>query len=454
MAFTRWTTVRRWLCGCSRAGYRTGFLGKYLNGYGRQEPYDGDNRPPVVDGSSSSYVPPGWNDWRASLAGTYHYFRTRISDQGQGTTSLSGRYQTRAYGDVASQMIRKYAALRRPFFLVTSFTAPHSGRPLEDDDPPPVSDDGEVIGRVVTPAVPGDRRDSYNDVVVKLPGRGEASVRDKPEELRQEPPTEAQQAALLEATRQRAEAESVVDDQVRRIVATLRASGELDNTYIIFSSDNGYLLGEHRVKQGKLLPWDPSLRVPFLVRGPGIPAGEVRSDPISVVDWAPTILQMADAPMPAGHKLDGVPLLDIARFGDRGWVRAIGTESGPKNRQEVGGRQRGIRTPRYLYTDYGAGEEELYDLAMDPWQNCNLLGPLRARRVDPDCEAIGGDQPLRPRYRRAAGTLRDLRQEFEPVGPGRGCAGRSCRQLLLPGFLRTRPIPRPPVYWQVASQRR
>ena len=128
---------------------------------------------------------------------------------------------------------------------MTSFTAPHSGRPLEDDDPPPVSDDGEVIGRVVTPAVPGDRRNSYNDVVVKLPGQGKASVHDKPEELRQEPPTEAQQAALLEATRQRAEAESVVDDQVRRIVATLRTSGELDNTYIIFSSDNGYLLGEH-----------------------------------------------------------------------------------------------------------------------------------------------------------------------------------------------------------------
>ena len=108
---------------------------------------------------------------------------------------------------------------------MTSFTAPHSGRPLEDDDPPPVSDDGEVIGRVVTPAVPGDRRDSYNDVVVKLPGRGEVSVRDKPEELRQKPPTEAQQAALLEATRQRAEAESVVDDQVRRIVATLPRAG-------------------------------------------------------------------------------------------------------------------------------------------------------------------------------------------------------------------------------------
>ena len=63
--------------------------------YGQQEPYDGDNRPPVVDGSSSSYVPPGWHDWRASLAGTYHYFRTRISDQGQGTTGLSRRYQTR-----------------------------------------------------------------------------------------------------------------------------------------------------------------------------------------------------------------------------------------------------------------------------------------------------------------------------------------------------------------------
>ncbi len=76
-------------------------------------------------------------------------------------------------------------------------------------------------------------------------------------------------------------------------MATLEATGELDNTYVMFTSDNGFFLGEHRRRQGKIIAYDPSLRVPLVMRGPGIPAGEERRDPFLMIDFVPTILEAA-----------------------------------------------------------------------------------------------------------------------------------------------------------------
>ena len=99
---------------------------------------------------------------------------------------------------------------------------------------------------------------------------------------------------------------------------------------MVFTSDNGYFLGEQGIRQGKILPHEPSLRVPLLMRGPGIPAGEVRHDPFLSIDFAPTIAGGDRTPL--GHEVDGVNMLDVARNGDQGWTRAVLTATGPRRR--------------------------------------------------------------------------------------------------------------------------
>lgn len=188
-------------------------------------------------------------------------------------------------------------------------------------------------------------------------------------------------------TSQRAESLYVLDEQIGRTADALEAAGELDDTIFMFTSDNGFFIGEHRMRSGKLLPYEPSLRVPTLISGPGIPAGQTRRDPFLTIDFAPTILDAAGArPDPA---MDGVSQLEVARTGDRGWTRGVLTESGPLNPHKYprgpgplldvrpGGPSplrfsQGVRTDRYLYVEYASREQELYDLRRDPDQLENL----------------------------------------------------------------------------------
>ena len=95
-------------------------------------------------------------------------------------------------------------------------------------------------------------------------------------------------------TRQRAESLLVLDVQIGRTISRLSASGQLANTVIVFTSDNGYYLGEHRKRQGKINLHEPSLRVPLIIAGPGVPAGR-RYDPVTTVDLAPTLAAYAGA---------------------------------------------------------------------------------------------------------------------------------------------------------------
>ena len=155
------------------------------------------------------------------------------------------------------------------------------------------------------------------------------------------------------------------------------------------------LEGEHRRRQGKILPYDPSLRVPLVVRGPGIPAGETRTDPFLMIDFVPTILDAAGVRIP--RSLDGVSMLDVARNGDRGWRRPVMTETGPRDLSE-GGRlepfpmerrngpsslqfSQGVRTGRYLYIEHASREKELYDMQLDPQQTVNVVDRPDYRRL-------------------------------------------------------------------------
>ncbi len=375
------STLATWL---DEAGYATVYLGKYLNGYGEM-PEPGEST-----GDSLHYVPPGWDRWLASIDGglpkgdplagqTYDYFDTTISDDGEGFRNFAGRYQTRVYGALSEAIIRRRSASDQPYFLHVSYTAPHLGFPIEDDDPPWFirGSDGNLTPMYTT-ARPRGVRGMFDERITTTPGDTwrDPDFTDKPGYLRARPPlNRRERAVLLELTRQRAEALWVLDQEVARTIKAVAASSEMPRTVVMLTSDNGYFLGEQRMRAGKMYPHEPSLRVPFLIRGPGIPMGERRTDPITSIDVAPTVATLAGVRPPQG--LDGVSLARVARDGDRGWTRGVVTETGRTNLPRRPRRLLGLRTPRYLYVEVAYGARELYDLRRDPQQYRNLA-PLPA----------------------------------------------------------------------------
>lgn len=418
------STMATWL---RRSGYATIYIGKYLNGYGRMP------RPGATTGTSVRYVPPGWTQWRASIdgglsrshpkdGGTYRFFDTTLTRDGKGFDNYQGRYQSTVYGDLTVNTIRKRAPSTKPFFLYVSYTAPHAGGPTERDDPKPVRRSDGVVEEFKTPARPDSVKGRFDSVIRQAPGASwtDPDFSDKPRYLRSSPVTSrAERRAMKEVARQRAESLWVVDRQVRRTVRALAAAGELKRTFVLFTSDNGFFLGEQRRRTGKVYPHEPSLRVPLLMRGPGIPGGQRRGDPFTSIDVAPTLAEAAGVAPPG--PVDGISLLQVARRGDAGWTRGVLTAAGPRKPQRdttltgeplTDGAQRdprfliGVRTPRYLYVDVATGEEELYDLRVDPRQYHNVV-----------------DHPdyLEPRQL--------LRAELAAL---RACSGDSCRKALPP----------------------
>ena len=251
-----------------RAGYYNTYMGKYLNGYGSTP------EPGKKTGTSTQYCPPGWDLWRGSVdggmdpddpqdGGTYRYFDTTLNDNCNGFLPLGPTYQTTAYGKLASEQLVADKDLGKPWFNYVSFTAPHHGAPAESDDP----------DYLVTPARPKRIWGAFDKYIKKAPGADwlDPDRSDKPTRITKSPPNAEVKAEMLNVTRQRAEAVYLVDQQVKKILGTLKSTGQLDNTLVIFTSDNGYFLGEQGERQGKILPYEPSLRVPVLMRGPGIP---------------------------------------------------------------------------------------------------------------------------------------------------------------------------------------
>jgi arylsulfatase A-like enzyme len=417
-----------------RAGYVTVYLGKYLNRYGEDPPHGSRT------GNSLRYVPPGWTMWRASLdggfapgsrwdGGTYRYFDTTLSFNGEGFESLQGRYQTSAYGDIARSIIRRRAADAQPFLLYLSFTAPHTGGPHEADDPAPTRLLDGTLYDWKTPARPTSVWGYWNGSLRAAPGASwqDPDFTDKPPYLRELAPlTALDRRRLVQVTRQRAESLTVVDRQVGAVMSALDATGEMGRTLVIFTSDNGYFLGEQRMRLGKVFPHEPSLRVPLLMRGPGIPAGAVRRDPFSSVDYLPTLADVAGtAPE---HAPDGVSMWDVARHGDSGWRRAVLTETGalkhPPRTTNLAGLPLGpgetpdlrfligVRTERYLFVDVAGQRDELYDLRADPKEYRNLAGDPAHARV----EALLRQALQQVRACRGAGCAVPLPEELR-AGP-------------------------------------
>lgn len=412
------------------SGYRTGFIGKYLNGYGAV-------RSRVTGGPSLHYVPAGWTDWYGAVqpprgsgfhGGTYHYFNTPFNVNGRIDHSHAGQYQTGVIGKFARRLVTKYHQSRHPFFLWASFVAPHFGKPREPGDYRFLTTSNGKRDDMRTPARPRWVRGRFNSRIVRAAGMpvdggpAEADMSDKPSFMRVWPEaTAVERRAMRASTRQRAEAVYVVDRQVGRLIHTLQADGEWRNTVLVFTSDNGYFLGEHRLRAGKIKAHEPSLRVPLLLTGPGIPKGQMRYDPITTVDLAPTILQLAHARRYYHRGCDRASKLPMIIGGDRGWYAPVVTEGRvPSSRLYAasapgfrgGLTSIGLRTARYSYIRYVDGEQELYDLRDDP----------------NEFQSVATD----PAYLHVLTQLRTL------WGTYHECAGQAC-QAALPLALRASP---------------
>ncbi len=363
-------TLPVWL---TRAGYRTAFVGKYLNGYGSE-----------AQGNDRFEVPPGWSDWYAATAGTEHeMYDYELNENGEIITygAEADDYLTDVLSQKATGVVADASSEADPFLLIVAPLAPHGEGSLEG------------TGAVRDPR-PAPRHLGKFD---ELP----AALADP--ESGDQPP--AALAARVQTTRRRiaaGELEAVargrlesllaVDEMVADLVAELRAAETLDETVFIFTSDNGFLLGEHGLL-GKELPYEESARVPLIVSGPGFPGGETSEQLVANIDLAPTIVDLASAEPEL--EFDGTSLLPFAE-GEIDPERELVIE------YLVGSRRyEAIRSRDLLYARYAQGGEQLFDLATDPRQLDNL--------------AADADQ---------AETVTELAARLDVLS---SCAGESCR---------------------------
>jgi arylsulfatase A-like enzyme len=337
------STVATWL---QAAGYRTALFGKYLNGY-----------PPILPiDTGPTYVPPGWNEWFSSF-GIAAYQEFGYDANENGTVESYGNdpqdYGVDVIARKATDFILHGAPAADPFFMYVAPYAPHG-----PSTPAPRH-------AALFPSATAPRSDSFN----------EADVSDKPAAIRDLPLLrQAGQTAIDAEQRQRLRSLQSVDEMVGQLVSALQQTGQLDNTYIFFTSDNGYLQGQHRMS-GKEVAYEESIRVSLIVRGPGVPAGETRDELSGNTDLAPTFADIAGAGAP--DFVDGRSLLPLLMSRPpEAWRRAFLVEHWPG-----GGEQGafatlpqyfGARTQDMIYIEYATGERELYDLRSDPEELTNI----------------------------------------------------------------------------------
>lgn len=375
-----------------RDGYRTAHVGKFTNNYVG-----------ATTDTVATTVPPGWDHWYVpSYGNTLYYYGTPFNLNGQATGPIgnNGYDLNGVLGDppecTAANLLDPVPGVtcdhltdrfsrnaveqilnsgEQPFYLQVDYNAPH-GDHRSPIGPQPLARHYDSAIKATMP---------------KPQGFNEANVADKPSFIRANPPMRTSEIQNLRA-RWRKDTESLrgVDDGVGAIVEALRRAGKLANTYIIFVSDNGQFTGQHRLSNGKFLAYEPSVRVPLLIRGPGIRPGSRTSELAANVDIAPTVLALTGASLPQGF--DGRSLRPFWKNPKKRSRRPIvleafsgvndvppsdaGTSAAAPARNYSG-----IRAGRYKYVEYTNGERELYDLARDPAELNNRIRNSAWRKV-------------------------------------------------------------------------
>jgi N-acetylglucosamine-6-sulfatase len=321
-----------------QAGYRTFYGGKLMNGYGLS----------MFGKPKFAPVLPGWDVWRVPFplptSDTYRF------DDGS-TKRFEGSLHDRLVTEWAKNFIRSSSMKNVPFAAVVSLYAPHE--PAE---------------------YPGSYAGMYRDA--KLPTGGsynESDVSDKPPHIRKRGSISAEEGAELERYfRKRLRSTRFADDMIAQLYNSLKQNGELSNTIIVVWSDNGYHMGEHRMigknnHGSKGSPYIEDVRLPLLIRGPGISHGVRREEFVSAVDLLPTFADVANTTEVPSF-VDGRSFLPLARGKDIPW-RGFGYSEVPGNP----GAWNALYTKTHAYHAWNSGDEELYDLSEDPYELANLL---------------------------------------------------------------------------------
>ncbi|MEA2348142.1 MAG: N-acetylglucosamine-6-sulfatase [Thermoleophilaceae bacterium] len=329
------------------AGYHTAYIGKFLNGY------PGKGKQPLA--------PPGWDEFvtpTRHVTDMYHYKLAKNGHERPFGTSHK-KYKTTILGRLALKEEGRALDQPNPFMLIFAPTAPHAELSVSD---------------CPDPRIPPGTGPYMKDLrAPRMRSWEESNVSDKPRYIRKFPKFDAYQKSIIDCQyRGRALSLVGVDYWVDRLIDRLDQAGQLDNTLIMFASDNGYLEGQHRVPTGKVLPYEESIRVPLIFRGPTIPAGVLRSQLVANIDWAPTILDAAG--VKPNISQDGISLLPLMQNPLAGRGRDILIQASdyvpfPGNHSPA---YEGIRSQRWTYVEYHSGERELYDLKKDPDQLRNL----------------------------------------------------------------------------------
>ncbi len=414
--------IATWLEG---AGYRTIHLGKFLNNYGS-------------GGNPETTIPPGWDRWETlTPAGESAYFygyhlnvNGRIEgpfgdpEYGLGMGQDDRRCRTWAIPGLSCNFLTDSLSRRavaqiertpaqRPFYLQLDYTAPHG------DPRPPIGPE------------PASRHyDSAQDTPLpRPPGFDEADVADKPTWIRSLSRFDRTSVRRIRKEyRKTIEAMRAVDDGVASLFAALRRTGRLANTYVLFTTDNGFFTGEHRIERGKFLPYEPDIHLPLLIRGPGIRPGSKSSELAANVDITPTVLRLAG--VRADRSLDGRSLEAFWRDTARRTRRPILLESfldpvsvaaerrGPLPVNPPHLAFRGVRLGPYSYVEYASGEQELYDLSRDPAELHNRAGDRRYARIHSFLRRL----LARLEHCRGAGCKRQTAPLPQPRAPGQRLA--------------------------------
>jgi N-acetylglucosamine-6-sulfatase len=415
------STIAVWLQG---AGYRTMMIGKYLNAF--------------PDRSDLMHIPAGWTEWYSPVDGDpYTQYDYTLNENGQQVAygHEPADYGTDVYAAKTLEFIERSVQAGQPFFAHVSLYAPH------------------------WPTTPAPRHaDLFADAQApRTPSFDEEDVSDKPSYIRDLPRlTQSDIARIDEEWRNRLRSMQAVDELIEAVVKTLEANGQLENTYLFFTSDNGYHLGNHRQVLGKTAPYEEETRVTMIVRGPGVPAGQTRDHLAGNIDLAPTWAELAGAGLP--EFVDGrslVPLLGNSPPPLSEWRHCFLLEhapyeapgrlpaaaASPTNTPEgvmeppdpedeyasgtpaalKSGKEalpyRGIRTEDYLYVEYPTGEQELYDLRKDPYQIENIVHSAEPALVE------------------------ELSARLSELA---ACAGEECRSIEDKAFSQARPAAQAP----------
>jgi N-acetylglucosamine-6-sulfatase len=336
------------------AGYRTGMMGKYLNGYQPEDP-----------------VPPGWSEWDVAGNG-YPEFGYSLNENGHVVKygDQPGDYLTDVLNRKGQDFIGRSARSGKPFMLELATFAPHG--PFT-----PAPRDADRFPGLKAP---------------RGPAFDEADMSDKPAWIKDHPKLTTKQVNKIDTSfRKRAQAVQAVDKMLGDLQTALKRNGVDRDTYIVFGSDNGFHMGEHRLTQGKMTAYDTDVHVPLVVTGPGVAAGHRSAELAQNTDLCPTFEDLGGARVP--ESVDGRSLVPFLKGDTAGQTRdaVLVEHHGPDhlaNDPDLPTRASGnppsyeaVRTTHDVYVEYADGEREYYDLRRDPDELDNAVSRVPARRL-------------------------------------------------------------------------